>query len=300
MSKAIDSNPVEVSPKKNISTRWTRAWLVRKSKSIPVYVAAVLITIVMMIPIFWMVSTALKTPTEIFSNPLRWWPAVPQFQNFVTAWQSAPFGSYLFNSLSIAISVVAVSLLTSVLAAFGFSHLDFPGRNFLFGLMMVALMLPMEIALIPNFLTIRRMGLSGSFSAFVLPFTTSAFNIFLLRQHFLTIPRDYYDAAVIDGCSPLRYLRSILLPLSGPVLATLTIFGFMSNYNSYLWPLVITSGEKMRTVTIGLQTFLSAEGSSQWELMMAATLIVSLPTIILFLFAQKYFVKGNTLSGLKG
>jgi multiple sugar transport system permease protein len=299
MRTTINSNSAADLPQMT-STRWSRAWLVRKAKSIPIYLAAVLICIVMMVPIFWMVSTALKTPTEIFSNPIRWLPAVPQFQNFVKAWQSAPFGNYLFNSLSIAIAVVGVSLLTSVLAAFGFSHINFPGRNLLFGLMMVALMLPMEVALIPNFLTMRRLGLSGTFPAFVLPFTCSAFNIFLLRQHFLTVPRDYYDAAIIDGCSPLRYLRSILLPLSGPVLATLTIFGFMSNYNSYLWPLVITNGEKMRTVTIGLQTFLSAEGSSQWELMMAATLLVSLPTIILFLFAQKYFVKGNTLSGLKG
>ncbi len=285
---------------KSSNLRSSRARLTRRAENLAVYLIAGLISVLILLPIFWMVSTSLKLPTEIFSFPIRWWPAQPQFKNFVLAWQSAPFGSYLFNSLAIAVTVVGLSLGTSILAAFAFSHIKFPGRDLLFGLMMVSLMLPMEIALIPNFLTMRRFGLGGTFPAFVLPFMSSAFDIFLLRQFFLTIPRDYYDAAIIDGCTRLRYLTSIVLPLSGPVLATLTIFGFMSNYNSYWWPLVITSGDKLRTVTIGLQTFLSQEGSSQWELMMAATLLVSLPTIILFLFAQRYFVKGSTLSGLKG
>ncbi len=284
----------------NPTPRSSSSRILRFARSFPVYSAAILISVVMMIPIFWMVSTALKKPTEIFTNPIQWWPAVPQFNNFIAAWQSAPFGHYLFNSLAIAVSVVGISMATSVLAAFAFSQMNFPGRNLLFGLMMISLMLPMEIALIPNFLTMKHLGISGTFPSYILPFTSSAFNIFLLRQFFLTIPRDYHDAATIDGCGPLRYLFSIVLPLSGPVLATLTIFGFMSNYNSYLWPLVINSGEGLRTVTLGLQTFLSQEGSSQWELMMAATLLVSLPTIILFLVAQRYFVKGNTLTGLKG
>lgn len=249
-------------------------------------------------PFIWMVLTSLKDLNEIFVYPPRWMPAKFHFENYLRAFQAAPFGRYYFNSLLVAVTVTLGQLITCSMAAFAFARLQFKGRELLFLLFLGTMMIPGQVTMIPTFMILHWIGWIDSYKALIVPGLASAFGTFLLRQFFMTIPKELEEAAYIDGCSRWRVLWNIILPLSRPALATLSIFTFMGVFNDFMWALIVTSSEELRTVQLGLAIFRDRY-LTEWDLMMAGSVTATLPILLVFFFAQKYFIKGITLSGLK-
>lgn len=220
------------------------------------------------------------------------------FQNYVDAWHAAPFGRYYINTVLVASATTIFEVILASMAAFAFAILDFPGRDFIFGLFLATMMVPGEVLLVPNFITITKLGWIDTYYALIVPWIVSVFAIFLIRQHFMTLPRELYDASKIDGCSSWRYLWTIAVPLSKPVIITGALLKFVGSWNAFLWVLIVTNSDKYRTLPVGLHTFSSEAGTVYNQLMAASTFSV-LPVIVLFLFLQKYFIRGIARSGLK-
>jgi len=220
------------------------------------------------------------------------------FQNYVDAWNSAPFGRYYINTVLVASLTTIFEVIIASMAAYAFSWMLFPGRNFIFGLFLATMMVPGEVLLVPNFITISKFGWIDTYYALIVPWIVSVFAIFLMRQHFMTIPRELFDAAKIDGCSHWRFLWQIVVPLSKPVIITGALLKFVGSWNAFLWVLIVTNSDKYRTLPVGLQNFSSDVGTMFNQLMAAATFSI-LPVIILFLFTQKYFIRGIARTGLK-
>ena len=206
---------------------------------------------------------------------------------------------WIINSFVVSLAVTLGQLITSALAAYALANMNFPGKIFFFFFFLGTLMIPWESTIIPNYLAITRLGWKDSYQGLIVPFVASGFGIFLLRQYFLTIPRDLYEAAVLDGCGPARYLWSILVPLSRPALATLAVYTFLNTWNQYYWPLLIIDSPVWRTTQIGITAFRSSE-ITVYNLQMAATIIVMLPTLILLVLGQRQLVRGLTAGALKG
>ena len=279
--------------------------MTRKLESPFVHLLLLVGAIAMLMPFAWMVSTSLKAQNEVFSYPPQWIPSQLLWSNYAQAWAAAPFGRYFINSGIVALAVTFLDLVTSALAAFAFGRMQFPLRNALFTLYLASMMIPHQMTIIPAFLLLKNFGDISpalgldSYFALVAPFAASAFGVFMLRQSFMQIPNELEDAAVLDGCGRLGFLVRMVLPLSRPALATLALFAFQANWNRYLWPLIVTNSDQMRTVQIGLRYFVGQEGSSQWGLLMAAAVFVSLPVVILYLFVQRQFTQGIASTGLK-
>lgn len=279
--------------------------MTRKLESPFVHLLLLVGAIAMLMPFAWMVSTSLKAQNEVFSYPPQWIPSQLLWSNYAQAWAAAPFGRYFINSGIVALAVTFLDLVTSSLAAFAFGRMQFPLRNALFTLYLASMMIPHQMTIIPAFLLLKNFGDISpalgldSYFALIAPFAASAFGVFMLRQSFMQIPNELEDAAVLDGCGRLGFLVRMVLPLSRPALATLALFAFQANWNSYLWPLIVTNSDQMRTVQIGLRYFVGQEGSSQWGLLMAAAVFVSLPVVILYLFVQRQFTQGIASTGLK-
>jgi len=267
----------------------------------------------MILPFLWMLSTSLKPEAEIFRFPPVWIPRAWQWSNYSEAMQAAPFGRYFLNTLIYATAVTLSNLLFCSMAAYAFARLRFPGRNALFILVLGTMMVPGQVTMVPVFILLKRWpllggndllgigghGLLNSYVGLALPAAVGAFGIFLLRQFFMTLPRELEDAARIDGCSEAGIYWRIILPLSKPALATLGIFTFTAAWNEFLWPLLITSRDSMRTLQLGLQVF-QTQYATRWDLLMAGTVVVTIPVLILFLLGQRYFTRGIALSGMKG
>lgn len=256
-------------------------------------------SILMLVPFAWMLSTSLKPPGVVFDYPPQWIPNPVEWSNYQDAWTSLPFGRFTFNSFFVSISVTALQLLTSSLAAYAFARLRFPGRDTLFVAYLATLMVPGQVTLIPNFILMRYLGWIDTYQVLIIPQIFSAFGTFLLRQFFLSLPSEIEDAARIDGASSLDIYARIIIPLSGPALATLGVFTFMGQWNSFLWPFVMTDRPEMKTVTVGLRMF-QGQFTTQWNLLMAGTVMSIIPILIVFLFAQRYFVRGIALTGIAG
>jgi len=261
--------------------------------------ALVLLAATMLAPFLWMVSTSLMGEFEVFQFPPRFIPATLRWSNYPEAMGMQPFGRFFLNTAIVAGTSVAGQLLFCSMAAYAFARLRFPGRDRLFGAYLATMMIPAIVTVIPAFLLVSRLGLINTYPALFLPTISSVWGIFLLRQFFLTIPRDLEDAARVDGASELTIFWRIILPLSKPALATLAIFTFMASWKDFLWPLIVTNRTDMRTVEVGIAGFNSLY-STDWPHQMAAAVLVLLPVIIVFFIAQKYFVRGITLTGLKG
>lgn len=257
-------------------------------------------TVVVMLPYIWMVSTSLKGADEIFAYPPTWIPRAWRFQNYVDAWNAAPFGRYFFNSLVVAVTVTVGQLITCSLAAFAFARMEFKGKNVMFALFLSTTMISTQVTLVPAYLVLAHLHWLNTYQALIVPFLANAFGVFMMRQYFMTLPRELEDAAKLDGCGRLRFLWQILLPLSKPIISAQALFAFMGNWNSYLWPLIVTTSEDMRTLQIGLRYFVGQEGGTRWGLFMAATVFVSLPVMIFYFVIQRSFVEGIATTGLKG
>lgn len=265
------------------------------------YIILVLVAMMMLFPFLWLISSSLKSQLEIFNYPPNWIPNPPQFQNYVDAMTFRPFGLYLRNSLAIATLNVIAVVTTSSLCAYGFARIRFWGRNFWFGIVIATLLLPNIVTLVPHFIIFTRLGWVDSILPLTVPlfFGGGAFNIFLLRQFFRTIPEELADAARIDGCSEFGIYWRIMLPLSRPALITVSIFTFLAAWNDLIGPLVYLRTPDTYTVAIGLAQFRGAM-TTRWDLQMAASTVMVLPVILLFFFAQRYFIRGIVMTGLKG
>ncbi len=254
---------------------------------------------VMLLPFIWMLSTSLKTPAETFAYPPVWIPSQIVWGNYTKAVSVMPFGRFYLNSLFVTATVTVLQIITSSLAAFAFARLRFRGRNLLFLLYLATLMIPFQVTMIPNFILVRLLGWYDTYQALILPPAFSAFSTFLLRQYFMGIPFDLDEAARIDGASSFRIWWSVILPLSGPVLAALAIFVSLNTWNEFLWPLIITNSPEMRTLPVGLSTF-QGQFKVEWNLLMAGSVIAMLPVLIVYIIGQRWFIRGIALSGMGG
>ncbi len=263
------------------------------------YIFLLLLAASMLIPFLWMISTSLMGELEVYQFPPKFFPSQFHWSNFTEALTLQPFGRFFLNTLVVASVSVLGQLLFCSMAAYAFARLRFPWRNKVFSVYLGTMMIPAIVTIIPSFLLINSFGWMNTYWGLFSPTISSVWGIFLLRQFFLTIPRDLEDAARVDGASELTIFWRIVLPLSKPALATLAIFAFMGSWKDFLWPLIVTNRIDMRTVEVGIANF-STLYQTDWPHQMAAAVVVMLPIIIVFSFAQKYFVRGITMTGIKG
>ena len=265
----------------------------------PWHLVLIPIAIVMILPLAWMLVTSLQTLNETRHYPPTLLPASPQFSNYTEVLREAPFGRWFANTLIVTLASVLGNLLFCSLAGYAFARIKFFGREVVFILVLATLMIPFQVVIIPTFLIVRKLGLIDTLGALILPNLAGAFGIFMLRQFFRTLPIELEEAARIDGASRLGVLFKIVLPLSGPALATLAVITFLWTWNDFLWPLITIYNPNHMTLQLGLATFQGAHQSTT-NLLMAANVMSVLPVLLLFFFAQRYFVRGIATTGLKG
>lgn len=270
-----------------------------KILNIVVYVLLALGAITMLLPFFWMISTSLKTPGQAVAMPPVWIPSVFQWENYDKALAAAPFGQYFINSIIITTISTLGELLTTILAAYAFARLQFYGKNMLFIVLISTMMVPGELLTIPNFVTLSDWGLINSYASLFLPFLASIFSIYILKEAFEAVPDELYYAAKVDGCSDWRYLWTVMVPNAKSSIVSIAILGIIGSWNSFMWPLIVTTEQRMRTLPVGLQAF-TTEAGTQFELLMAASTIVVVPMIIVYIFLQKYIIQGLASGGSKG
>jgi multiple sugar transport system permease protein len=255
---------------------------------------------VVVFPFVWMLLSSFKSPAEVHAFPPTFLPRTWHPENYAQAWTSTPstFGRYLLNSAVLAIAGTTLQIVTSVLAAHAFSVMRFPGRRLVFGAFLLTMMIPGEVTLVPNFVTIRHLGLYDSYLGIILPVAASAFSVFLLRQAFRSLPTDYWDAAQLDGCGRLRYLWSIAVPLTRPAITTVMLLAVFTYWNALLWPLIATQSESLRPVQVAL-IYIQGELGSRVNLLMAAAVISMLPGLVLYIIGQRQFREAMTFAGLR-
>jgi multiple sugar transport system permease protein len=246
-----------------------------------------------------MLSTSLKEPGAVFTFPPQWIPKPVMWENYVRAWKAVPFGRFYLNSIFVAVCVTFGQVFTSSLAAYAFARLHFPGRDKLFLCYLATMMIPGSVTMIPVFILLKTIGWIDTYWALIVPGIFSAYGTFMLRQFFMGLPKDLEDAAKIDGCSLFGIYYRVILPLSLPALATLTTFTFMGSWNSFMWPLIVINSMEKKTLPIGLASFQGLY-TTDWTLLMAGSIIVLLPVLIVFIFNQRFFVKGIQLGAVKG
>jgi len=266
----------------------------------------------MVLPLVWAFLTSLKPDMEIFRFPPTWLPSKPTLEHYVTAFTTVPFGRYFLNSLYLAAMGVLMNLFFGSLSGYAFAKLEFRGRDVIFRILVMAMMIPGIVTLIPTFLVLKNfplvggnnllgsggMGFLDSYWAVILPGASGSFAVFLMRQFFVSLPDDLMEAARIDGCSEFRIYWNIYLPQTKPALATLAIFTFQAGWNNFLWPIIVLNDPNMATVQMGLQSF-SYNFQTDYGAMMAAACAVMLPVVVLFINLQKYFIQGIAFSGIK-
>lgn len=250
-------------------------------------------------PFFWMIATSLKSPTEIMVRPPVWWPKTPQWSNYKTALGYFPFWRYLANTVFLVAMNMIASLISSSLVGYAFARLKWPGRDIWFKVLLATMMLPATVTMIPQFIMFKRFGWLNSYLPLIVPaFAGTATNIFLMRQFFRTIPNSLSESAKLDGASEFRTFLQIILPNCKPALATVAIFSFMGTWNDFMGPLLYINDKMKYTLSYGLRTF-QLQNDNMWHLTMAASVVVAIPTLLLFFFCQKYFIEGITLTGMK-
>ena len=251
-------------------------------------------------PFFWMIRSSVMPEKQIMRIPPIWIPSSLTLEHFTDVLTTQPFGRYIVNSLLVALIVTAGQLVVASMGAYAFARLRFPGRDRLFLFYLATMIIPTQVTLIPQYVLISRFGWVDSYAALTIPFRSSAFLTFLLRQFFLSIPRDLEDAARIDGAGYFRTYATIVLPLSGPALATSALLAFMGSWTNFLWPLIVTRSRDLRTVPVGLAALQQEMGQTDYAQIMAGSVLAMLPMFILFLFLQRFIIESVAASGLKG
>lgn len=263
------------------------------------YVLLIGLAAIMLLPFLWMLSASLKLDKDVFRFPIEWIPANPQWENYVTIWTRIPFLTFFFNSSKLTIIITVLQLITSSFAAYAFAKLKFRGRDLLFLAYIGSIAIPWQVYMIPQFIMMRRLALVDTHLSLILLQAFSAFGVFLLRQFFVSVPDEVLDAARIDGLSEYGIYFRIMLPLSKPALATLTIFTAVSVWNDFMGPLIYLNSQSLKTIQLGLRMFIQ-QYSSDYGLIMAAALVSLIPIVILFLSFQRFFIQGIGTTGLKG
>ncbi|GAC1671444.1 MAG: carbohydrate ABC transporter permease [Candidatus Dormibacteraceae bacterium] len=264
------------------------------------YALLAVLSFVMLFPLLYAISGSLMTASEISTYPPAFLPSQPRLNNFVDVLNALPIPRQYVNSLIVATCVMVGQLVTSILSAYAFAFLRMPLRNLIFGIFLATMMVPWEAIIIPNYLTMAQNHLINSYPALILPFLAAGFGTFLLRQFFLSFPKDLYEAALIDGSGHLRFLWSILLPLSRPALAALAIWSFLSAWNQFLWPLLVISRDEMQTLQIGISRLQDVEAGTAPNFILAGTVLALVPTLLLIYFGQRHIVRGLTAGALRG
>jgi len=271
-----------------------RYWLER----FLLYLALVVSSVLMVVPFYWTVSTSLKLEQFVFASPPQWWPNPLTVVHYLDVFTRIPFPRYFLNSAFVAGCITLGHVIFDTLAAYAFAKLRFPGRDKIFFLLLLGLMVPFQVNLIPMYRIMGRLGWVDTFAALIIPDITSIFGIFLMRQYMKSIPDELLDAARIDGCGEFGVFTRIVFPLSGTAVATLVIFIFMNAWNNFLWPRIVTSSESMFTLPVGL-AMLQSRNTSNWGQIMAGTVLTALPMIVVFLLMQRQFIAGMTAGAVK-
>lgn len=263
------------------------------------YAAAILLALIALVPFAWMISTSFKSRGALMSIPIEWIPEEPTLDAYFTVFERFPFLRAIGNSLLIAVCYTLLTLVSASMAAFAFTKIRFKGSGFLLGLYLATMMIPTQVTMIPLFVVMNQIGLINHYSSVILPAIFRPFAVFLLVQQMRTIPPDYMDAARIDGAGVWRIWRQVMLPLCAPALATLAVTNFMDSWNDYLWPLLMLTDKAKMTLPIALST-LNGQYDTEYNVMMAGSLISMIPIILIYIFAQKYFKHGLMAGGVKG
>lgn len=263
------------------------------------YIVLILIAVIMVVPFLWMLSTSLKTQYDAVKIPPVWIPDPPRWENYVKLFTEQPMFQFMLNTIKIVFFVVLGQLFFSSLAAYLFARISFKGRNVVFFFYIATLMVPGQVTMIPTYLMFAKAGLTDNHLALILPAFFSAFGVFLLRQFFMSLPRELEEAAEIDGCNPFMTYWRIMLPLVVPAMLTLGVFTLMNTWNDYMGPLIYLSSPEKYTMTLGIAYFKGVY-TTQWNLVMAGSIVSVVPILIAYLCAQKYFIEGIAFSGVKG
>jgi sn-glycerol 3-phosphate transport system permease protein len=264
------------------------------------YAGLILVTLVVGVPVYWMIIGSFKLNQEVYRIPPTWFPAAPTFENFPRAWASAPFGRYYINTFITTIFGSGFEIFFAVTSAYAFVFLRFPKKDWLFLVLLAALMVPAQVTILPNYLTVAALGWINTYQGIIVPGASVAYGAFLLRQYYRTLPFDIMDAAKVDGAGHLRTLVSIVIPLAKPAIISFGLVSVVTKWNDFLWPLLVTNTRDMRVLPIGIYWLMVEEGTIEWGLVMAGTLFVVLPVLIVFLYAQQYIVEGIAAGAVKG
>ncbi|MCQ6561034.1 carbohydrate ABC transporter permease [Paenibacillus mendelii] len=254
---------------------------------------------VFIFPFLWMISTSLQTFRETLSFPPTWIPAVPQWRNFIEAMSAGPFLTYAKNSVIVTTSIIVIQMLVMIPAAYAFAKYKFIGKNVLFGMILLAFMIPGQVTFIPVYMMMADWGLIKTLMPQIIPFMSNAFGIFLLRQYFMQIPEEIVEAARLDNASEFKIMWNIMIPMAKPALATVALFSFVSHWNDYFWPLIMTDSASIRPLTLGIAMLRETEGISNWHIIMAGNVVLVVPILIVYLFCSKQIVKAFVYSGIK-
>ena len=263
------------------------------------FVLKAAILLVFVFPFLWMISTSLQTFEETLSFPPTWIPASPQWINFADAMNAGPFLTYAKNSIMITGSIIAIQLVVMIPAAYAFAKYNFAGKNMLFSLILLAFMIPGQVTFIPVYLMLADWGIIKTLLPQIIPFMSSAFGIFLLRQYFMQIPQELIEAARLDNASEFKIMMKLMIPMSRAALATIALFSFVSHWNDYFWPLVMTDSAAVRPLTMGIAKLRETEGISNWHTIMAGNVVLVVPILIVYVFCSKQIVKAFVYSGIK-
>lgn len=264
------------------------------------YLAALVAALTVLVPLYFVVITSLKTPADVYASPLSWIPHPFAPENYSYVWNQISFGRFLLNSVVITLALGTVKVVLGVLSAYAFAFLTFPGRRILFWLVVGALMVPNQITVISNFSVVAQMGLRDTFVGIVLPLAGVAFGTFLMRNHFQSLPREIMEAAVMDGAGFFRTLFRVVLPMSWPTLIAFVMITLVNEWNEYLWPLLMSDTGRVAPLQVGLTMLQNNEGVTNWGPVMAGTVLATLPMVVLFVFLQRYMIKGLTAGAVKG
>ncbi len=264
------------------------------------YLGLALVFLVIGVPVYWMIVGAFKTTAEVYQIPPTWIPRAPTLANFPEAWRSAPFGRYYVNTIITTVFGSGFEIFFAVTTAYAFVFLRFPKRDWLFLVLLAALMVPAQVTILPNYLTIAGLGWINTYQGIVVPGASVAYGAFLLRQYYRTLPSEIFDAAKVDGAGHLRILTSVVAPLAKPAIISFGLLSVVAKWNDFLWPLLVTNTREMRVLPIGIYWLMVEEGTIEWGVVMAGTLFVVLPVVLVFLYAQRYIVEGIAAGAVKG
>lgn len=263
--------------------------------------AGLLFTVLLIgVPVYWMLIGAFKTTAEVYRLPPTWIPAEPTLANFPLAWNSAPFSRYYVNTIITTLFGSGFEIFFAVTSAYAFVFLRFPKKEWLFLTLLAALMVPAQVTILPNYLTVAALGWINTYQGIIVPGASVAYGTFLLRQYYRTLPIEVLDAAKVDGAGHIRTLASIVVPLAKPAIISFGLLSVVAKWNDFLWPLLVTNTRDMRVLPIGIYWLRVEEGTVEWGVVMAGTLFVVLPVVIVFLYAQRYIVEGIAAGAVKG